>query len=87
MSSKLAVEPFVLSECSTRLAVSPPSVALDLLLFELALETVDAFEAALDFELTEVTELSESVLLRLEAAEIVLSSSELFNGSFMRFDC
>ena len=66
--------------------MSPPSVALDLLLFELALETVDAFEAALDFELTEVTELSESVLLRLEVAEIVLSSSKLLSGSFMRFD-
>ena len=53
------------------------SVALDLLLFELAFETVElASEAALDFELTEVTELSESVLLRLDAAEIVLSLSE-----------
>lgn len=78
VSSKLAVEAFVLvvSECSTKLAVSPASVALDALLFELAFETVDAFEAALDFELTEVIELSEAVLLRLEAAEIVLSSSE-----------
>ena len=79
VSSKLAVEAFVLvvSECSTKLAVSPASVALDALLFELAFETVDAFEAALDFELTEVIELSEAVLLRLEAAEIVLSSSEI----------
>jgi hypothetical protein len=54
-----------------------PSVALDLLLFELAFDTVElALEAALDLELTEVTELSEIVLLRLEAAEIVLSLSE-----------
>ena len=54
-----------------------PSVALDLLLFELAFETVElALEATLDLELTDVTELSEIVLLRLEAAEIVLSLSE-----------
>ena len=77
MSTKLAVDPLVLAECSTRLAVSP-SVALDLLLFELAFETEDASEAALDFELTEVTELSEFDLLRLERlpAEIVLASSK-----------